>query len=114
LLLRLAWPVCAAPPIVAKNAIIRWQSVQGAIRYELEIQSDEKETIVDEMLPPHKTTWNGTLPPGFYEYRVRAFDWAKRPGLWTKPGQLVVEPPSPRLVYPGDGEVLVSVTRTEV
>lgn len=86
----------------AKDISLKWDPIDDAVRYVLEIQShsgDKKKRV----LASEKNKWEGDLPFGVYTYRVHAIDRVQRPGEWSEASPLVVLPSAPRPLSPEDG-----------
>lgn len=86
----------------AKDISLKWDPIDDAVRYVLEIQSHSGE-MKKRVVKPGKNKWEGDLPFGIYTYRVHAIDRVERPGEWSEASPLVVLPSSPRPLSPEDG-----------
>jgi hypothetical protein len=87
----------------AKKVKLEWKPLEGAVGYELKIQS---ETGVLIQKKTEDSLWKGDLSPGAYSYQIRAIDEVKRPGVWSEPLPLAVLPTAPQPKFPPDGSQL--------
>ena len=80
----------------AKPVVVRWEKIERAVFYDLEIRTTENEVKRVQSLVPE---WKGDLQFGAYSVRVRAVDRVKRPGFWTEWKALIALPPPPEIFW---------------
>ncbi len=66
-----------------------WEPIPDAKFYEIEIRKRSKEDKSSSFVTT-QAAWNGRLPIGFYEFRLRALDRRKVPGEWSEFAELDV------------------------
>jgi hypothetical protein len=87
----------------AKEVVLDWDSIPGAISYEFRIRkSISKESEVVHSETTSKTRWFGTLDPGFYVWQIRSLDRLRRGGAWSEDAPLAILPKSPTI---GEGAI---------
>ncbi|MCB1322063.1 MAG: fibronectin type III domain-containing protein [Leptospiraceae bacterium] len=65
----------------SRQVTLRWNPVNGAIAYLIQIRNADEEIITDERI--QTTTFERQLEPGTYNYRVAAVNRFDRPGQWS-------------------------------
>ena len=93
--------VFASKSAHARKVEVEWKEIKGAVQYQIQIQKNGK-VVSDKTSDDH--AWAGKLDFGLYSYQIRAYDKAKRPGVWSTAKALVVMPAPPVLSLPEDGK----------
>jgi hypothetical protein len=108
--LRLRAPDLVAPDDSAttqiQDAVLDWAPVPGAVRYELQVSTDDQfNTTVIKLDTIKATRYAAAIPNDQYWWRVRGIDASGSAGLWsTSLNQFQRNwPDQPELVYPADG-----------
>lgn len=107
--------VLHSPDAAAKPVKVGWKEIQGATQYELEIRNNAGKVVTKKKGADN--SWKGDLPPGFYSYQIRAYDWMKRAGKWSNYLPLIVMASEPELTSPDSNSVLetyYSFTNTKI
>ena len=94
------WPgllVLAQPAdhavLVSEQPVLAWNSVAGAVRYEVEL-GQANSAAAAATVSTNQYTPPGKLPPGDYYWRVRAVDNQNHLSPWTPPRLLTLQSPA--------------------
>ncbi|MBK9294393.1 MAG: hypothetical protein IPM57_08095 [Oligoflexia bacterium] len=89
--------------LFARDVEFSWAPMPQAIKYEIQISNTIKfeNTLAKEVV--EKPMFATKLEVGRYYYKVRVIDLKGRPGKWSKPATVLVDPYSPELILPENG-----------
>jgi hypothetical protein len=101
LIFLLVLPLCISSH--AREIDFTWQAFPEATKYELQVSETKsfKKPIIKKISENPQV--KADLNVGQYYYRVRAFDEKNRPGIWSKPLLLSVNPFPPKPIAPAKG-----------
>ena len=88
---------------LARDIDFTWQAFPEAVKYELQVSEKKnfKKVLIKKKTKEPQVKAN--LSMGQYYYRVRAYDAKNRPGVWSKPMLLTVNPYPPKPLTPKKG-----------
>jgi hypothetical protein len=87
----------------AREVEFSWAPMPGALKYEIQISKTQKFDKPLSTAITEKPNFPSKLDVGRYFYRVRVLDLKGRPGKWSNPATVLIDPYSPELVSPATG-----------
>ena len=84
----------------AREVEFSWKPFDGALKYEIQVSSDEGFTKILMTSTVDKPEYSAQLGIGHYFYRVRVIDQRNKPGKWTASQSVAVSPYAPELIEP--------------
>jgi hypothetical protein len=87
---------------IQRNAVFEWEGVADSTGYELELAKKNadgsfKKPVVFKSKNP---SWSGSLAPGIYNMRLRAFDDRAVPSDWSEASEVLVQLPKVETLSP--------------
>jgi hypothetical protein len=89
-----------------RSVSLEWEPIEGAATYDVEFAPTPKGKPITVLA--RKSFWNGKLPVGNYNMRVRAKDRRKVPGDWSETQAMTVGLENAKLIYPSSNYKLAS------
>jgi hypothetical protein len=78
-----------------RRADLEWDEIEGAVQYEIKVESLSNASLKPILFKTKATAWNGRLLPGKYRLLLRTYDRRGVPGEWGDPSEfwVKIEPP---------------------